>query len=107
MRIVEEEENRKIKMYFTRGNEVDELTYLANIRRFQPMDVDEENSVGIDSQTGLPNPACPDDSPNVHDYVWVQLIAFESVPESWPEFNDDFPQRVFVYRNSHSRAKFR
>ena len=44
MRIVEEEENRKVKMYFTKENEVDELTYLANIRRFQPTEVDEENS---------------------------------------------------------------
>ena len=81
-----------MKMYFTNANQVDSGTYLDNVHRFRPIGFEEGASAGIDTQIGLPKPAHVDDSTNVTDYIWAELIAIEP-PESWPEVDDDFPNK--------------
>ena len=67
MRLVEEEEHRKVQMHFLEANRVEQQSYLVNVRRFAPTVVDDGDSVEIDGQIGFPNPAHPDDSTNIHD----------------------------------------
>ena len=91
IRILDEEAKRKVKLYLVDENQVDPGTYLDNVNRFRPIGVADNNSAGIDTQIGLPKPAFVDDSPNVNDYVWAEMMCIESPPESWPAFDDDFP----------------
>ena len=90
MRIADEESRRKVKLHMINENQVDPSEYLDNINRFRPIGLSARDSAGIDSFTSLPNPVLHDESPNVNDYVWGEIMWTAITPESWPEVDEDF-----------------
>ena len=96
MRLVEEEENRKVKEKFLIRNQTPQEVYLENVSRCAPMRTTADGAPeDIDAQTGLPRPARPDHSTNTVDYIWGQMMSLEA-QKDWPEVCAQFPDECLL-----------